>query len=69
MAQVVPFMIIAVVPHSMLAGLEGVLIASRDQFFHSMAYLIFGAIFISSQVCLEMKHCVEFCQDFLIFVQ
>eukprot|EP01038_Epipyxis_sp_PR26KG_P004380 gene4380-6195_t len=45
----------AILPHSTMSSLEGVLIASRDTLFHSSSYYVFGTLFILSQTYVRSK--------------
>lgn len=46
---------LAVIPHCMALGIEGILIAFRDFKFHSSLYFLFGAVFVVYQSIVRMN--------------
>lgn len=49
------FLSLATLPHAMMLGMEGLLIASRDFKFQSLTYLILGGLFIIYQTNVRMN--------------
>ena len=44
--QAAPFLALGILPHSLMALCEGTLLATRDQAFHSLTYLLSGSLFL-----------------------
>ena len=62
--QAAPFLALSVLPHSCMALCEGTLLATRDQKFHSLTYLLSGALFLLGMSAVRngamgLRVCVE----------